>query len=387
MPTSSTSLFYSQLPTFQGTLGELLTQSQKFQPFPTDWHVVLTDIAGSTQAVQRGLYRDVNLLAASSVIASLNITKKHSLNIPFVFGGDGATLVVPEKILTPTLAALKALRFRAKKNFGLELRVGSLSMAKIMAANQNLKLSKLHVSQGYNQAVFLGTGLVFAERWIKDHYQAEESPENDSALDLDGLECRWNEVPAPTEQHQILSLIIQPQQDNQHQVFGSILQQIDQTVGEYAERHPLRTQHLKLSLQFQQLKKEAQIKFTAFSAMHSVPIFIKTFFANRVFRSNGNFGEIRGNTYLNQLILATDTLKIDGTMKTTLAGTREQCEKLLQSLDAKEASGEIWYGHHLTNKSVITCFVQNRNGGHIHFLDGAGGGYTQAAKALKRKFV
>jgi hypothetical protein len=33
----------------------------------------------------------------------------------------------------------------------------------------------------------------------------------------------------------------------------------------------------------------------------------------------------------------------------------------------------------------MTCYIENRNNKHIHFLDGSNGGYTEAAKELKPK--
>lgn len=39
-----------------------------------------------------------------------------------------------------------------------------------------------------------------------------------------------------------------------------------------------------------------------------------------------------------------------------------------------------------TQDSLMTCYVDDINdGGHIHFIDGADGGYAMAAKQLKRQ--
>ena len=37
----------------------------------------------------------------------------------------------------------------------------------------------------------------------------------------------------------------------------------------------------------------------------------------------------------------------------------------------------------ISRESVMTCYIENRNAKHIHFVDGADGGYTEAAKEIK----
>ncbi len=51
---------------------------------PADWDVVMTDIRGSTQAIEKGLYRHVNALGASGIIALRNALP--DVELPFVFG-------------------------------------------------------------------------------------------------------------------------------------------------------------------------------------------------------------------------------------------------------------------------------------------------------------
>ena len=44
----------------------------------------------STRAIAEGRYKDVNMIGAACINAVLNISRKKS--VPYVFGGDGATL-------------------------------------------------------------------------------------------------------------------------------------------------------------------------------------------------------------------------------------------------------------------------------------------------------
>jgi hypothetical protein len=61
--------------------------------------------------------------------------------------------------------------------------------------------------------------------------------------------------------------------------------------------------------------------------------------------------------------------------------------KLLEYLKEQEQKGLLLFGHHVSKESIMTCFIENRNNKHIHFIDGANGGYTEAAKELKPKLM
>ena len=87
------------------------------------------------------------------------------------------------------------------------------------------------------------------------------------------------------------------------------------------------------------------------------------------------------------MILSTDILKIDGMLKTIMAGTSKQRKALLEILNQLEEKKEIVFGYYLCSKSVMTCYVPNTRTHHVHFVDGSGGGYTLAAKMLKEKIL
>ncbi|MBD0300821.1 MAG: DUF3095 family protein, partial [Tolypothrix sp. T3-bin4] len=81
-----TEFFYARLPVSRRFIE--LTNSRNFKSVPRDWYILISDIVGSTKAIETGRYKDVNLLGACSIIAVLNIAGE--IEIPFVFGGDGA---------------------------------------------------------------------------------------------------------------------------------------------------------------------------------------------------------------------------------------------------------------------------------------------------------
>ena len=159
----STEKFYLELPTLERFID--ITEPRYFKSFPHDWYIIVTDIVGSTKAVEAGRYKEVNLIGACSIIAVLNVAG--DLEIPFVFGGDGASLVIPPSLLFKTKQVLLATQRMAKKEFNLNLRIGAVPVADVIAAQYKVKIAKLRVSENYSQGIFIGGGLTYATELIK----------------------------------------------------------------------------------------------------------------------------------------------------------------------------------------------------------------------------
>ena len=92
-----------------------------------------------------------------------------------------------------------------------------------------------------------------------------------------------------------------------------------------------------------------------------------------------------GKVYLHNLVELSDTLVIDGKINTVISGTTHQREQLVDALTKLEKDGEILFGLYVSTESVMSCYVRNLNDRHVHFVDGAEGGYTNAASIIKRK--
>ena len=113
MEKQQTGQFYSDLIRQDLELSQLLMKKECFETVPEDWHVVITDIQSSTKAVREGQQQLVNLIASGSIIAAINIARDAATSVPFFFGGDGATLLVPPILLEPIMTAL--MEHRGKK--------------------------------------------------------------------------------------------------------------------------------------------------------------------------------------------------------------------------------------------------------------------------------
>ena len=65
--------FYDELKPFDQF--QDVIKDNHYSKLPSDWNIILTDIKGSTKAIQQGLYREVNLVGAASIIATSKVLK------------------------------------------------------------------------------------------------------------------------------------------------------------------------------------------------------------------------------------------------------------------------------------------------------------------------
>jgi hypothetical protein len=76
---------------------------------------------------------------------------------------------------------------------------------------------------------------------------------------------------------------------------------------------------------------------------------------------------------------------LDGFLNTIISGTDQQVDRLKVLLDELESSDKIIYGMHVTHASIMSCYIEDREEKHVHFVDGTEGGYTSAAIMFKQK--
>lgn len=379
---SNTDHFYAQIPGSELPVYEILGQPHLFHSVPEDWEVVITDIKGSTQAVAEGKHPLVNLVATGSIIAALNIARKTELSLPFFFGGDGATLLIPPSLRDPVLQALLEHSKNTKANFGLELRVGNVPVSILYQNNSKLQLSKASMSPLFTIPVILGEGLKYAEDIIKgESYMQDFRFVEIESLNLDGMECRWDKIRPPKNHFEVVSLLVEARDaGRQAEIFKQVLEQIETIYGSQQIRQPISTQQLRLQATFKRIGTEMKVKLGRFQFSYLMEHWFRTLIGGLYFKFNKS-----GQEYLDNLVKLSDTLVMDGRINTVISGTDAQREELQKSLQQIEDAGAIFFGLHASPESVMSCYVRDRKDQHIHFIDGSGGGYTQAANMLKKK--
>ena len=381
MPTSR---FYSDLPVKSGALSALLADQAQFAAVPPDWQVLLTDVRASTRALSDGKHQAVNLVATGSIIAALNIAHRAGVALPFFFGGDGATLLAPPALAAPIEAALLKHRENTRANFDLDLRVGRVPVADLYAQGVELKIAKTDVNgQGLVIPLALGDGLQLAERIVKGEDFAAAPTPPDATLDLEGMECRWDAIrPQASTQEIVCLLVIVRRADRQSAILSAVLRQVEDIYGSLAARNPVSHTRLKLKTTIFKIATEMRAKLGRFALGYLLGQWFYTLIGPLYFALSKD-----GAHYLERVVQLSDTLMIDGRVNTVISGTAAQREALSGALRALEDSGDIRFGLQICAASVMSCYVRDRQDQHIHFVDGLGGGYTQAAGMLKQKMA
>jgi hypothetical protein len=380
MPTDN-SQFYAQLHVNRMPLGDLLTNDALFADVPADWHIVITDIKSSTQAVMGGAHETVNLIATGSIVSALNIAFGMGVTVPFFFGGDGATFIVPPAIIDKVMLALAAYKVSTLQNFNLELRTGTVPVQKVYDEGHHLHIAKYSSSQVFFIPVVLGNGINYAEQIIKgDDYMLAPNTGEEEQPDLTGMQCRWDRIAPPENKEEVVSLLVVARDGNrQSAVFKDVMNAMDEIYGPPQKRQPISVAKLQFNSTFSKLSNEMMVKLGEIKWLQLLKTWMFGLFGYIYFHTKN------GKTYLQSLVEMADTLVIDGKINTVISGTAKQRLALQKILDKLEADGKLIYGLHVSRASVMSCYVRDLKDDHIHFVDGSEGGYTQAARMLKGK--
>ncbi|HST94115.1 MAG TPA: DUF3095 domain-containing protein, partial [Microvirga sp.] len=373
--------FYARLPVFDHF--SRLTEPRLYTPVPDDWVLGLSDIVHSTSAIGAGRYKEVNTAAASVIAAVANALGDS--DFPFVFGGDGASFALPSSRAGIARDALSAVAGWVRDAFGFEMRIALVPVAEVRAQGQDIRVARFSASPDVTYAMFSGGGLAHAERRMKEGAFSIPAAEPGILPELTGLSCRFDEIPA--QRGIILSLIVVPGPRADAAGFGALVREVlalaeDRT----AAGRPVPEGGPGLSSPFTGFRTEAK----ALQATHGSGIIadarlalqrLLSFAVLRLGRPVGGFDPVR---YRHQLVENTDFRKFDDGLRMTLDCTPALADRLAALLAPAEAEGIVRYGLHRQDAALMTCFVPSpTRSDHIHFVDGAMGGYTMAARTLK----
>lgn len=373
--------FFTELPVNQIDLSKLFGRPHLFHNLPDDWHVIITDIENSTEAISRGKHHDINMIATESIVVVLNIIYKNNLDIPFFFGGDGATFILPPNMLSQAVHALRTLSENVLEKFKLRLRVGNVTVAEIREQGFGLMIAKARTSTLLSIPVILGDGIKYAEKKIKGaDYQLIDSGKLHTEVDLQGMQCRWDKIDAPQDRAEVISLVVVANSESlQPEAFSKVIACIDEIYGNVGSRKAVTTTKLKLLTNFSRIKKQMESQMKKRILLATTIEWVKTFIGTFYLSSS------KGRKYLLDLVELTDDLVLDGKISTVISGTREQRLNLQAKLQKMEDDQMILFGLSISEASVISCYVRDMYLKHIHFVDGEDGGYTKAGSMLKEK--
>ncbi|MEQ1722617.1 MAG: DUF3095 family protein [Pseudobdellovibrio sp.] len=347
-----------------------------YEKLPEDWFIVITDIKGSTKAIEAGLYKHVNIVGVSSIIAVKNACG--SVDIPFIFGGDGATLFIPPEKIELAKQALSTTKRKARTDFNLELRVSIIPAQEIYKRNSHIDIARMRLSSSAHIAMAKGQGILLAEELTKKTNDFELLPTSEFENAHAGLECRWS--PIQSTKGEILTLIVQSVTVDNPLVYRKILNDILQIS---PELNLASSDNLVAAWPPSYLLKELKMKYSPLKSymLYSL-LLLWTGFLSFVINKTRKDPNSQAAKYIEELTKNTDFIKFDETLRMVIDVTLDQKNKIVSLLESYKNNKEIFYGIHSSQEALMTCFIQT-NKDHIHFVDGGSGGYALAAKQLK----
>jgi hypothetical protein len=374
---------YEDLPVFDAF--ERVSDPSVFTPLPDDWQVGTADVVKSTDALRVGRYKDVNMAGAAVVGAVRNALG--SVSFPFVFGGDGAVLAVPGEAAATTRAAMAATTNFVAKELKLDLRVGMMPVAAIRAAGHDVRVARYAASPEAVYAMFSGGGMSYAESELKAGRIAIEAAAPGMRPDLTGLSCRWS--PIESRLGVILSVLVAPAPNASEAAFRKIASEVIRiTEAETRGGHPVPPEGPQFALNRRAMRLEAAAtqgpgagRFRRFVSILGEMLF--GIYLDKTGRTAGRFDPKR---YRGWVAKNSDFRKYDDALRMTIDCSPATADRLEAVLKKAEAESVVVYGLHRQDAALMTCIVPSYvSDDHVHFLDGAGGGYALAATALKEK--
>jgi len=359
-----------------------ITDDRYFYRVPRDWSIFITDVKGSTKAIEQGRYKDVNTIGAASITVARNVIGK---DFPYVFGGDGATLLVPPSDLDTVMGALKSLQELSSVQFGLGLRVGHILVREVEQSGAYIEVAKHELVKGKFVAVFRGGGLALAEKMIKGDEARYSSPDlSVGDPDLTGLSCRWNKI--PNKRGKVLSLLVTARGQDSDRLYAGILQFLNNLFdGDFNVANPVNTESLEYKSVQECINDEKRYEGSRFSWRYFYRVF-EIIMTVLFFKWNLPALVFDSQRYKQSMRVHSDYRKFDDMLRLVIDCSSGQITLIREYLESLRVRNEIDYGMHESDNALMTCFVQDtQDGNHIHFIDGDNGGYAMAAKQMKKQ--
>jgi hypothetical protein len=303
-----------------------------------------------------------------------------------VFGGDGALVAFPATATATVREALSAVQAWVADELGLTMRAAIVPIADIRARGLDVRVARFQASGEVSYAMFTGGGASWAEAEMKAGRFRIDPALAGTRPDLTGLSCRWNPIEA--RHGEIVSIIAVPGAAGSGKAFQQLVADIVALVGE-EERggHPVPLEGPGFS--FPPKGLEAEARALAPKGKRFWPklmILGQTALIGVLSKFRMSLGRFDPILYRSDVVRNSDFRKFDDGLKMTVDLDRESLRRIEERLERAEREGVCSYGLHRQDSALMTCIVATPlQRDHIHFIDGASGGYAMAATSLKAK--
>jgi hypothetical protein len=376
------SRFYERVPVFDRFTG--IVDPARYLPLPDDWLLGLADVVQSTKAIRENRYKAVNMAGAAVIAAVANALGNR--DFPFVFGGDGASFAVPLVDAAMARATLAETAAWVRDELALTLRVALIPVADVRRHGLAVDIARFAPSTDVSYAMFSGGGMAWAEAAMKRGEYAIPPGPPGSRPDLSGLSCRFSEIPAV--RGTIISLLVLPavNPDATFRDFIAQLVELIESSPEVSRPVPDGAHGLRWPPEGLELEVRATRRAGGSLLLRRMAVLAVTAFSYCVLRFNIRISSFVPKTYLRQLQDNSDFRKYDDALRMVLDCTPALARAIEARLAAAASAGIVRYGIHQQDRAMMTCFTPSAfRSDHVHFIDGALGGYALAASALKKE--
>lgn len=376
------SSFFASLPTLDSF--HALADPGVYTPIPNDWMIGVSDVVASTEAIKAGRYKAVNLAGAAVISAVSNALG--TLDFPYVFAGDGMCYAVPQAQAKAARDALAASTAWVGHDLQLTLRAGEIPVAAIRATGRDVRVARFAPSPDAVYAMFSGGGLVWAEDELKAGRLTVVPPDSSRRPDLSGLSCRFRPVKA--RNGLVLSLIVAPRHHAQDASFRTLVSNLLEMIDTRSDAAlPLRSATLPLpwppggfGWESRLQRKDGQSGIGSTLAVGA-----RNFASALIMWAGRDVGRFSPTRYRADLVANSDHRKFEDRLMMTIDCSAEAADAIELMLSKARDAGTTDFGLHRQDSALITCVVPSpMQRDHVHFIDGAAGGYALAAVAMKR---
>ena len=378
---AGTDLFYAGLPVFRDFTQ--IVDEASFRPLPDGWMIGVADVVQSTKAIAENRYKAVNM-AGAAVIASIT-NALDGRDFPFVFGGDGASFAVAASDAALARQALAETATWVGEDLDLSLRIGMTSVDAIRAQGHDVRVARYGPSENISIAMFSGGGLAYADAAMKRGEIALAPAPPGAHPDLTGLSCRFEHIPA--QRGLVLSFVVTPAKGASAEDFRAVIEAVTRIVEKTPDAsRPLPGKELRMKWPPQGYNLEARASRRRGESIRvrKVKVLARTLLAFLIMRSGVRVGRFVPKKYLRELVENSDFRKFDDSLRMVLDCTPQLADEIEDCLKAAAADGIVRYGVHRQEAAMMTCFAPSPSRpDHVHFIDGADGGYATAAAAMK----
>jgi hypothetical protein len=362
---------------------ERIVEQEIYRPLPDGWWIGVTDVQGSTRAISQGRYKAVNMAGACAISGLMNALDHR--DFPFVFGGDGAGFAVSGGSADVARTTLSRSARWVADELGLSMRAALVPLDAIRSSGCDVRVANFAASPDVAYTLAGGGGFAWAEAQMRaGRYTIEPAPPGERP-DLTGLSCRW--TPVDSQRGRIVSLLVAPGDDGSADAFATAVRDLlglldaDPRAG-----RAVPDEGPGFNWPPQGLDYEARATRQAGRGLlgRRLAVGAQTLIAWILDRSGIRLGGFDPAEYKQVTGANTDFRKFDDMLRMTIDCDSATLGRIRRLLAEAQRAGVVRYGLWEQDSALMTCIVPSpMRRDHMHFLDGADGGYARAAAELK----